>query len=437
MNNTFTIPGLTKLTFKRKLGLDLLFFLAVFALPTNFFNFLPSTLFVDTRLLYLVIGILYIVFNIKSYFKLIRIPGVKLLVVVITFLVFRILYSYAFNNIPITEIITIFRTNFSYPIITFGFLLYAVKMGNKRLYRFVFWIFFVSLITSVVYVFSNLTGLSIYANVYKDYKTFEDTVIIQNLAAISRYNPILYITGIFALLTQPKFKKVHYFLVPLLVVILSNVRSQLLVYVMLLLVCIILITRSRFKLISTKFIRFLIAGLFLFLISVSLFQAHINRFIDKFGVEEVEQISTEQYLEAGTYKVRLELIEEAQDKIADNLLLGNGYVREARKGQYDYVVGSDTMVAPILYAEGYLGFIIRLLPVFFFIGFGITNIKNGNKMIVFSAIVMLSIIFASAVNIVQTRLFTNYNEIIFIFYLFTFIIYNTKRNQVLDAKKLS
>lgn len=430
MNNTiYQIPGLHKIAFKRKLGLDLLFFILAIALPTSFFNFLPNEIFIDIRLLYLLIGLIYITFNFKNYKKLLKIKGIKLLLIVIIFLIFRFVHSIVINDIPLIEVLTIFRTNFSYPIIIFGFLLYAVNMDNMRLYRFFYWLFIVTLISGIVYVISNLSGINFYANVYKDYRVFNNTVIMQNMASIPKYSKFLFVFSLFASIALIGYKKYYYVFIPFIVTIISIVRSELIVYLLSIFFILFFIRITRFKLRISKIVKFSIIGIVSLSITLLIFSSHFYRLIDKFQLNETMEINSENYLEEGTYKVRLDLIEDAKKEIKNDPILGTGYRREVRKGEYSYVVGGDTLIAPILYTEGYLGLIIRILPILFFIKFGIKNLRSKSKFSAFMAVVILTVIGGELLNLVQTRLFAFYNEFLMILYMLMMINQNYYESQ--------
>lgn len=437
MNTDFNIPGLHKIAFKRKLRVDLLFFIVSVALPSSFFNFVPKDIFIDLRLLYLVIGIVYIAFNIQNITKLLKIKGIKLLVGLVAFLIFRFMYAVVIQNISIIEVVTIFRTNFSYPIITFGFLLYAINMDNERLFRFMYWIFVVTLFAGIVYILSNLIGVNFYANVYKEYNVFNNKVLMQNMASIPLYSKFLFVFGVIATMTLFKFKKIYYILVPFVVTVISIVRSELLVYFSLLFFIILFIKISRFSLKNTKLVKFAFIGIISIGLASLIFSSHIARLINKFELDENTEISSERYIEKGTFKVRLNLIEEAHKSISNNLLLGNGYQREIKKGKYSYVVGGDTLIAPIIYTEGYLGILIRCLPIFWFLYYGIKNIKSKHKFTAFISIVTVSIIMAESINVIQTRIFAFYNEIIFIFFLLTMINHKNKKELNFTAHGIS
>ncbi len=425
------IPGIEKVFFKYKFLPDFIFFLAVVALPSSFFNFVDKTIFIDLRLLFLFVGVLYLMINIKYLKKISHINGGKLLLLLIFFIVFKLLHSVSFQNISWIEVITIFRTNFYFPIVTLGFLLYAAKMGNERLYRFFYWLLMVSFLQGVIYLIANITGINFYANVYKEYKEIQGTTILQNLEALPDYNIILFAFSLLTVFTVPKFKKHWLWIIPLIVTVLSIVRNQIIVYALILLALYGFGIFSRLKIGVSRIVKaFFVLAIFS-LVALLVFPAHIGRVINKFGFDKSENISASSYTEEGTFKVRLNLIEEAYTRTErkNNLMLGNGYVREASKGEYDFVVGGDTLIAPVIFTEGFLGIFIRCLPVFYFLFFGFKNLRNKNKQIALFALLIVALITPEILNAVQTKIFVYYHHVLFIIYLLMMILYNEKQNQ--------
>lgn len=423
------LPGIRKVFFKYKLLPDLLFFLAVVGLPSSFFNFVDKTVFVDLRLLFLLVGILYIFFNIKYLKKISHLKGGKLLLLLILFICFKIFHSIGFQNIPWMEVLAIFRTSFFFPIVTLGFLLYAAKMNNDRLYRFFYWLLTVTFLQGILYIIANLTGLNFYANTSKEFQQYQGTTILQNLQALPDYNVFLYTIALLTVFTVPKFKKHWLWLVPLLVTIISIVRSQMIVYGLILFCLYGFGVLSKVKLGVSKIFKAVFALTFFFTIAIFLFPAHVGRVINKFGFDQAQKVNTSSYVEEGTFKVRLDLIEEAFNRTErkDNLMLGNGYVREATKGEYDFVVGGDTLIAPVLWAEGFLGLFIRNLPVIFFLFFGFKNLRHWDGQIALIALLLVALILPEIFNAVQTKIFTYYHHYLLICYLLMMIIYNQEK----------
>jgi hypothetical protein len=178
---------------------------------------------------------------------------------------------------------------------------------------------------------------------------------MQNLQSLPDYNIILFVFSFLAIFINPRFKKKRLWINPIIVTVLSILRSQIIVYVLILLTLYIFGIFSNLKMKVSKVTNaFFILAIFS-LTALLVFPAHIGRIINKFGFDKNEEISASTYTEEGTFKVRLDLIEDAYNRTErnNNLMLGNGYLREATKGEYDFVVGGDTLIAPVFFTEGF------------------------------------------------------------------------------------
>ena len=425
----YQLPGIKKVAFKRKFVPDLIFFLSVVALPSSFFNFIDKNVFIDLRLLFLVVGVLYLIFNIKYIKKISKIKGGKFLIIFISYILFKIIHSIVFQNIYWLEVLTVFRTNFFFPIVTLGFLCYAAKMDNKRLYRFFYWLLLVTFFQGILYIIANLSGFNFYANTSKEFQEFQEITIIQNLQSLPDYNIVLFAFALLTALIVPQYKKHWFWITPLIVTVLSIVRNQMIVYVLILLALYAFGMFSNLKIRVSKIVKAFFVLAICLLMTLLVFPSHIGRVINKFGFDKSEQISASTYTEEGTFKVRLDLIENAYNRTEHNnsLILGNGYIREATKGEYDFVVGGDTLIAPVIFTEGLLGLLMRCFPIFSFLFFGFKNLRNKNKHIALFSLLIVALILPEILNAVQTKIFVYYHHVMFIIYLLMMILYNEKQ----------
>lgn len=424
----YVLPGVTKPVKTEKLVQDLLFFILVIAFPTSFFAFLPQSLFYDIRLIYWLLGMFYGLFYFKYLKKINNIPGGSLLIILVLFVIFRFVYSIVFNNIETTEVITIFRTNFHYPITALGFLLYAASMSNNRINRFLYWLYKTSLVLSILYIVSVLTGINFYAVVTKE-ESIEFLTLGQNLAAMPAFINFLLVIGLILAFMSNKKQYHFWWIVPLVIAILSIIRSLIISYLIILLLFFIIVFLYFKEIKLTRIFTFSILLALLTLSTSILFSAHIQKFAEKFGFNQEQQVSVSNYLEEGTFAFRIRLIEEAyeQTKRQGNLLMGNGYIRESEKGTYSFVLGTDTFIAPVIYTEGFIGMFLRILPILFFFILGINNMKKSGSMFRIIWLIIVIMIFPSFINPVQTDIFVRYTNTMFIFYLFMLYIYNQQK----------
>jgi hypothetical protein len=422
-------PGINKIFFKSKFLQDLIFFLVVVALPSSFFSLIPLSYFYDYRLIFLLASTLYVVFNFKYLKKISNLPGGMAFITLNIFLVLQIGYSLFIQEIPFTEVVTVFRANFFYPIAALGFLLYVASFDNRRIYRFMYWLLLVTFIQGLLYVFSNTFSIDIFAVGGEKNHLFQGKKIMQNMFAIPHYNAILFTFIFLASLTIKEFNKDWLWFIPLVLTLLSIVRSQVIVYILIMLFIIVFAKVSKTRMYYSKILKISLLSLVFAVISAMIFPSHISNIIDKSGLIQKESITFSQYTEEGTYAVRLGLIKEAYNKIEidDNLIMGSGYIREGQKGEYDFVFGGDTLIAPVLFTEGFIGIILRVLPIAILLMYFFKLLFSREKKYNLFGIVAISLILPEMVNVVQTKYFVYYTREILIIFVLAMIIYNDKK----------
>lgn len=428
-NKLLELPSIRKVSFKSKFLQDFIFFLVVVALPSSFFALIPPSVFYDLRLVFLLVSTLYVVVYFKYIKKISKLHGGIAFIILNIFLVWQIGYSIFIQEIPFTEVATIFRANFFYPLAALGFLLYVASMDNNRIYRFMYWLLLATFIQALLYVFSNISGIDVFAAGGDRYYTFQGGKIMQNMFAIPHYNTILFAFTFLATLTIKGFNKHWLWFVPLILTVISIVRSQIIVYILIIFLIVVFVKISKTKLNFSKIFKIFLLSSILTVILAMVFPTHISRVINKFGFDKKEQLQTADYLEQGTLYVRLRLIEDAYNRTEsnDNLLMGNGYMREAQKGEYDFVVGGDTLIAPVLFTEGFIGIILRVLPIAILLIYFFKLLFSREKKYKLFGIVAIAIILPEIANAIQTKYFVYYTREIFIIFVLAMIIYNDQK----------
>lgn len=109
----------------------------------------------------------------------------------------------------------------------------------------------------------------------------------------------------------------------------------------------------------------------------------------------------------GTLAFREKLIHNAIYSIRHNPLFGLGYIRDVDKGEYSMVMGGDTFIAPILWCEGWLGLILRILPYLFLFMQSVFNLFLKSKNYWLDIVIIVCVI-SGVINYVQTNMITNY-----------------------------
>lgn len=438
-----SLPGMDPVSQKRKFfGQDMIFFILFAALPSSFFALVPQTVFYkpgayDLNFLFFISGLVYFFIFFKHLPKIWKMPSGKFFLILCVYLLFQIFYSFFYQEIPIREIITVFRKNFFWPLPTLGFLLYIASMSSYRIERFMRWLMLVTFAMGLLYIFSNLTGIDVWGAHVKDAPIFEGVVLMQNTFAIPKYLHILFVFALISSLVDPKFKNYWMWVTALLVTILSFVRNQMAVYVLYMLTAYLLTKVGKITTNISKTLKQLTLLFIAAILLVTVFPKHLDRLLYKFGFYDTQlgKIAyTVDRVKTGTYDFRTKLIENAYERTKDNTVFGNGYIREATPGDYDFVLGSDTMIPPVLFTEGILGMILRWLPLLALLQLGIKYlIKQDNAFKLFW-LAIVTLIAPQFINIVQTTIFTEYNRWYFIFAILLLFKYRMEKEKTKGIK---
>jgi hypothetical protein len=432
-NKYLSLPGLYKIKiFKDNLFSDLLFFIFAVALPSSFFALVNPNIFYkeghyDLDLFVFIFSCFYLLYyfpNIK------KIPFLKSLLLLCAFTIFQLFYSYLFRNIPLREILTIFRKNFCWPITTLGLLSYCATMNIYRLERFFRWVLLAAFYQSLLYIISNLIGIDIFARV-KEPEIYSNILLLQNTIAVPQFLFVPFLFGFFTSLVDKKFKADFIWISALIVSLITIFRGMLITY--LFSACFILFLYLKadfiqFKSKIPKLIKLLSFLIIIFLLTSIIFPYHINALFEKFGLNNDSALNADQLY---NFNFRIKLIKNSYESIKDKILLGHGYIRETFPGYYDLVLGQDTLVAPVLYTEGVMGISFRIFPLLILLVYSCLQIKKKrDEYFLYYAIIIVIIISELFVNIIQTTIFTYYNRFYFIMILLIMIIKNNKKANV-------
>ncbi len=430
-----SLPNLKKQSHhKKKIFVDFIFFIVVAAVQSSFFALVDQHLFYkpgsyDLNLFFIVFSFIYMVLYFKHLPKVLDIPGGKAFFLLTVFIAFQLFYSYFFQGIPIKEILTIYRKNFFGPISALGLLLYASTMDRYRIERFFRWLLIATFLQSALYVFSNITGIKVFGASVKNVIQYQDVVLMQNVFAISHFLPVLFIFSLITSFTDNNYKKNWLWVTALIVVVLSFVRSMLLVYIMYIILFLVIGKFSRLNINFPKYIKQIFIMTFAVFLLFVIFPKHVDRLIYKFGFRSKHE---NQYsinsVKMSTYNFRIDLIKEAYKRTKSNIILGNGYIRESRIGGYDFVLGGDTKIAPVLYTEGLAGIVFRWFPIFVILFVNLKNlIMNNNKYSLYPIAITI-LILPEFINVVQTNIFVKYERIFIILMMLQLIIIKDKQN---------
>ncbi len=391
---------------------------SLFLIPSSFLGLVSFRFFYvpglfDLRLLSWLLAIPLLIIYGHKLKAISKTTSGKILILVVLFIIVRFIISLT-QGIQFKEAFTVFRMGFNTPISCIAYFCFFYSIENDRIERIFKWGFSLFGLALFLY-FINYLGLGIFENIKNvNEETQGGITIIRNLTGFPIYFHIFFIIGLYFVLNGWGIK---YFLITLLslfVIYISATRNFIIVYSVIL---IVIISFYIFKYNAGYFkktILLLIASS-MFLGLVISFKSDVYRFLQ---IKFESTVNVEFKEDIGTYAYRKRLIETSvvENRLTNSSFFGKGYTREGKKRSYKFVLGGDTMVAPVLFCEGFLGLAVRVFPVFYFLLFAFRNIrKTGLSQ--FVGISIFALIVSSAIAYVQTSIFYNYVDFILFFFV--------------------
>lgn len=423
------LPGFKVRRYTKAVFQDFLVFLIMVGVPSYFFGFVNQNVLYkpglfDINLLLLILTSPLILLYFRNIKLFINVPGGKSFILLTIYIIFEIFYS-IIKGIPLKEIITIFRSQFFYPIACMGLLLFLSKMNNRRFNYFMYWVIIATFIQGSLFVLSELTGI-------KFFNTSPTGREGQNFFALPLYNNVVFVFAFISAVAFRSFKKHWLWIVPLIISIIIRVRSYFLTYVFYFLLTMILFLILRRYINISNLIKITIIFMVLLIIVPILFSPQINQLYEKFGINATGSNiinMVKYYSEETTYAFRIGLIRKSINKTIEqgNLFLGNGYIRESYPGNYDFVLGQDAPIAAVIFTEGLVGLILRWTPILLLLILSLKNIiTRDNKRYIVHYVSTIVLILPEIINIVQTSIITNYSNLFLILFVLQRMIINDK-----------
>lgn len=331
------------------------------------------------------------------------------------------------QTIPLSgymETFTIYRRNFIL-LPTFLFCMsYISNMTTIRINLLLKLILKWLIVTSILFFLQNF-GLEIFTDV--KYQSIDNVSVIRNIMGLPPIIPVIFTLLFVTYLNTDSSKILPYVFLCITITVITYTRSLMAVMlVSIILSLLFYIIKYGYNKRFTNIIIFSIMIICLILIFVPNIFSFWSNLIDN-------TVNSQIVNNEGTYAFRQRLIEDAITSNKDNGLLwsGSGYIRDSPKGEYSYVLGTDTYIAPVLKCEGIIGLILRCLPCIYLLIQSITIVlKNKNKTIVIPAMAIAISILSEIPNYVQTTIFVRYNFIVMmLFVLYTYILtYKKQQN---------
>lgn len=402
---------------------DIVFFLVIVAIPTSLFALVSEQAFYipgvsDLSMVSWLIALPYFFLYRKNLRSVIRLPAGAFLVIVIVYIAFSFL-STIYGETPWQEAFTVFRYYFS-PIACLGLLLYVLEMDANRIDRFLKWVVVAMTIQGFFFVFRYLTGLSVFSTSVHLDENAQGATLERFFLAFPMFNQIVFLFSIINVIVRRRL----IWLTPLFLssfsVLLVSTRSVVFVYVLMMVVVMLYVFRKRGVAFLPTFLGFSIFVAIGLLIYRLLFPAYFSFLNERFG----EALSSGDVRQAGTYEYRLALILVAVSENVDNgtAFFGAGYKRldlPAIDSDFELAMSGDTNVAPVLYTEGIVGLVIRVLPLIILL---LRNVKDvfgaTDERVALLSLCSLALIVPEIPNFIQTTAFRYYTGIVFFVFLF-------------------
>jgi len=402
----------------KKTLLDGYVILSLFLIPSSFLGLISFRFFYipglfDLRLLSWLLALPLLLIYGNKLKAISTTSSGKILILVVLFIIVRFAFS-LIQGIPLREAFTVFRMGFNTPISCIAYLCFFYSIDNYRIERIFKWGFALFAVALFLY-FINYLGFGLFDNIKeRNEETHEGITIVRNLTGFPIYFPIFFTLGLFLALDRWKLRFLIISLVSLFIVYLSATRNFIIVYSVILTI----ILGFYFIKLKTGYFRraiILFISIILFLATAFVFKSDVYIFLEK-KFESTVNVDLKE--DTGTYAYRKRLIETSfqENRLTQSVFLGKGYTREGKKGSYKFVLGGDTLVAPVVFCEGVVGLFIRILPIIYFLIFAFKRMRSTGH-IQFLGISIVALIVSSAVNYVQSTIFYNYIDFVLFFYI--------------------
>jgi len=400
---------------------DIYIVILLYILPSSFLALIPSSLFyipglMDLNLITWLLTLPLLIATRKRYLYVYRSKSGKLLFVVVFFVLIRFVFTLV-QGTTFSEAFTVFRKLFYSPIACLALILYFQTLSLERIMRLFRWLFLLFIINVLLYIV-NALGLHILPESRIDLEDVGGVSYLRTIAGFPIYYQVFLSLIIVKYFTTGERKILIWGLLGLLASIISATRGLIITTIVLVFILILFLI-SRLK---KKYFSRLRAFTVILLISIgalTLFGGNIlsfvsNKFQRTFNVELKD--------DSGTFAVRQRLIDESFSLVTKNnvlFLYGNGYIRPPDDVNANLVFGNDTHIAPVIFTEGIVGMIIRLLPILYFLFISLFSRKT--KLLFEFKVIIIALIVANAIGYVQTSIFLDYTSVLIFFYIFELI----------------
>lgn len=244
-------------------------------------------------------------------------------------------------------------------------------------------------------------------------ETVANISVNRSIAGIPPVIPVLFAYCIVCLLERKSHKNILYAGICLAVPFMSFTRSLLASAFMILVISVLLYVHKRGMRDNFKLVLYSVCALAATALLAPKTLSYWEALVESTYNYQLKE-------NVGTYAFRERLIQHAVDvnESTGAELVGQGYIRDSKKGEYSLVLGSDTFIAPIIWCEGYLGLIFRvsislslLLIAYFY------HYRSKNKERQLLGIIVISVVLVQIPNYVQTGIVMQFGYTVPLLYM--------------------
>lgn len=394
----------------------------IYLMPTSFLAFLPNSWLyipgvIDHRLLSFLFSVPLLFIGPRRTSRHFRqIPGVLALCLVAVMVVCQSFCSFG-RGIPFSEVISVLRWNFIWVIFSICILHYVSRLPKNRIYG-ILRIFIMLFCLHLILVFISLfTGIDFFLNkndLEKSLQYINMGIPVDNLRAFPSHLFIGTALLSIACTSSKRLRTYFTFLAMALALPLLYTRRMYTIVLFFQIFLIYVLSFFQTKKLQKLTIYFIVISCFLlfyYYISPSRIDRLISKIVPAISESSPSMVSLDK---VGTYSFRLRLLEDAKLTVEANnsQIFGMGYRREDTKlrGEYSYVLGQDSFIAPVIFCEGYGGLFLRILPYFFLFIHNVRRIfrVNDRNLKIFSGMVV-GVIVAQIPSYLQSSLICQYD----------------------------
>jgi hypothetical protein len=377
---------------------DILFFLCVVGLPSNFFGmvdpewfYIPG--FFDFRMIFILFCALLSIFMMSRWRVLLQLPAGAWLFLVAFYVAVHFIFSAL--QFGFTDAFKVFRY-YCLPIVTMGPLLYILSLSRERQVRLIRWVFIATILQGIFYILHH-AGFSVFYSPVHELIYFGAGEVQRYNHAFPPYASLVMNAALLFIIFQKRWHYALYAFVLAGVIVLYATRG---VIISATFSIMLILALTMFKQSGKALGRIGIITLFTLMVSV-LFMIVFPQYPEFIAERFLELTGPEGLRSSANYNIRMMSVDIAVNDMTTvkDMLFGHGY---EFRSMYEYFPGNpnaelamqgDAPIAGLLFTEGILGVFLRAVPflIFLFIHWRLFLQSQNVEDIIISVLVIVSI----------------------------------------------